>query len=208
MLDRVRPRLSYANVVSTLCLFLLLGGGAYAALKLPKNSVGTKQIKKEAVTAAKVKKGTLTGKQINASTLGIVREASHAASADNASQLGGAAASAYAKGQLEPIHVVGEPGEPNLEHGCVNVNAPKWGKAGFYKDGFGIVHLLGALSNCTATEAAFTLPPGFRPSVGNFMVVGSTELNAALLGVLPNGEVQPYGTETPDLYGITFRAES
>ena len=35
-----RPRLSYANVVSTLCLFLLLGGGAYAATKLAKNSVG------------------------------------------------------------------------------------------------------------------------------------------------------------------------
>lgn len=204
MLVRVRPRLSYANVVSTICLFLLLGGGAYAALKLPKNSVGTKQIKKEAVTAAKVKKRALTGKQINAATLGIVR---HAASADNASQLGGAAASAYAKGQLEPIHVVGEPGEPNLEHGCVNVNASKWGKAGFYKDGFGIVHLLGALSKCTPTEAVFTLPPGFRPSVGNFMVVGSTEVNAAELGVLPNGEIQPYGTETPDLYGITFRAE-
>src|SRR2546421_305995 len=28
---RLRPRLTYANVVSTLCLFILLGGGAYAA---------------------------------------------------------------------------------------------------------------------------------------------------------------------------------
>jgi hypothetical protein len=41
---RVRDRLTYANVVSTLCLFLLLGGEAYAATQLPKNSVGTKQL--------------------------------------------------------------------------------------------------------------------------------------------------------------------
>jgi hypothetical protein len=32
-------------VVSTLCLFLILGGGAYAALTIPKNSIGSKQIK-------------------------------------------------------------------------------------------------------------------------------------------------------------------
>jgi hypothetical protein len=47
----MRPKLTYANVVSTLCLFILLGGGAYAAVKLPKNSVGTKQLKKGAVKA-------------------------------------------------------------------------------------------------------------------------------------------------------------
>jgi hypothetical protein len=53
------PRLTYANVTATLCLFLLLGGGAYAATELPKNSVGTKQLKKGSVTAAKVKSGSL-----------------------------------------------------------------------------------------------------------------------------------------------------
>lgn len=56
---KVVPRLTYANVVSTLCLFLLLGGGAFAAIKLPKNSVGTKQLKDGAVTGAKVKGGSL-----------------------------------------------------------------------------------------------------------------------------------------------------
>ena len=52
----MRPKLSYANVISTLCLFLLLGGGAaFAASQLGKNSVGTKQLKKNAVTTAKIK---------------------------------------------------------------------------------------------------------------------------------------------------------
>jgi hypothetical protein len=60
MLNRLRPRITYANVISTLCLFILLGGGAYAATQLPANSVGTQQLKQGAVTSPKVKNGTLT----------------------------------------------------------------------------------------------------------------------------------------------------
>ncbi len=58
-MHRLRGKLTYANVISTLCLFLLLGGGAaYAANQLPKNSVGAKQLKKGAVTPAKLTKAT------------------------------------------------------------------------------------------------------------------------------------------------------
>jgi len=64
-MKRIGNRLTYANVISTLCLLLLLGGGtAYAASKLGKESVGTRQLKKEAVTPAKLStaaKATLTG---------------------------------------------------------------------------------------------------------------------------------------------------
>jgi hypothetical protein len=58
-------RLSYANVISTFCLVLVLGGGtAYAATQLAKNSVGTKQLKNGAVTPAKLSgaaKSAMTG---------------------------------------------------------------------------------------------------------------------------------------------------
>jgi hypothetical protein len=58
--QRIRAKLSYANLVSTLCLFLLLSGGvAYAASQLAKNSVGTKQLKNNSVTGAKIKDGSL-----------------------------------------------------------------------------------------------------------------------------------------------------
>lgn len=60
----LKTKLTYANVISTLCLFLLLGGGAYAATQLPKNSVGTKQLKNGAVSPAKLNaaaKKTITG---------------------------------------------------------------------------------------------------------------------------------------------------
>jgi hypothetical protein len=56
-----RGRLTYANVVSTIGVFLLLAGGtAIAAKGLAKNSVGPKQLKSNAVTTAKIKKGAVT----------------------------------------------------------------------------------------------------------------------------------------------------
>lgn len=53
-------RISYANAVSSIALFIALGGVSYAAVKIPKNSVGTSQLRNGAVTADKVKKGSLT----------------------------------------------------------------------------------------------------------------------------------------------------
>jgi hypothetical protein len=58
-----RPKLNYANVIATIALFVALGGAAVAA-GLPKNSVGTNQIKRGAVTAAKIKRGAVTSGKI------------------------------------------------------------------------------------------------------------------------------------------------
>jgi hypothetical protein len=53
-MTKLRSRLTYANVVSTLCLFLVVaGGGTFAASKLARNSVGPKQIKNGAVGSNK-----------------------------------------------------------------------------------------------------------------------------------------------------------
>lgn len=62
---RVRDRLSYANVMSTLAVFMVLAGGtAVAAQQLGKNSVGPRQLKKSSVTAAKLKKNAVTTPKI------------------------------------------------------------------------------------------------------------------------------------------------
>jgi hypothetical protein len=45
--------------MSTACLFVVLGGGAYAAATLPKNSVGTKQLRRGAVDSSKVRDRSL-----------------------------------------------------------------------------------------------------------------------------------------------------
>jgi hypothetical protein len=80
-MTRIRSKLTYANLISTICLFLLLGGGAaFAASHLGKNSVGNKQLKANAVTGAKVKDGSLSGADIG----GPVGTALNATSAEHA----------------------------------------------------------------------------------------------------------------------------
>jgi hypothetical protein len=69
MLTRIRSGLTYANVTATLALFIALGGGAYAALKLPKNSVGTRQLQANAVNSSKVADGSLVAGDFRAGQL-------------------------------------------------------------------------------------------------------------------------------------------
>ncbi len=84
-MKRLTDRLTYANVISTLALFLVLSGGAAYAASLGKNSVGTKQLKKNSVTAAKISKnavstaqiknGSVTGAKVNLGSLSTVPSA-------------------------------------------------------------------------------------------------------------------------------------
>jgi hypothetical protein len=71
---RFLPRLTFANVIASLALFIALGGAAVAA-GLPKNSVGPNQIKKGAVTAKAIRKqavvaGKIAPKAVTAGKLG------------------------------------------------------------------------------------------------------------------------------------------
>jgi hypothetical protein len=82
---RIRQHLSYANVMSTIAVVLALGGAtAFAASTLSRNSVGTKQLRKDAVTGAKVKDGSLSGSDIDTASLGEVPAARRAKAADQA----------------------------------------------------------------------------------------------------------------------------
>jgi hypothetical protein len=86
---QIRKRLTYANVMSSLAIFLVLGGAsAFAAAQLGKNTVGTKQLKKNAVTAAKIKNNAVTGAKVDEGSLGVVPNATHATSADRAATAG------------------------------------------------------------------------------------------------------------------------
>lgn len=220
----VRSRLTFANVISCLALFVALGGAAYAATKLPKNSVGTKQIKNSAVTAAKVKKGaitgaqiksgSLTGTQVNAATLGTVPTAQNANIAQTANTL--AAPEAW--------HEVGTPDQPAFLNSWANQTALHSEPVGFYRDKEGIVHLKGAATGGTSDTAIFDLPPGFRPasthfirepvaceggtgcpdSVSSIAVVGTNFVTPALEGAV----VAAPNTTSVYLDGVTFRAGS
>jgi hypothetical protein len=49
MLRILRERISYANVMATLAVFVSLGGASYAAITLPAGSVGPRQLRTHAV---------------------------------------------------------------------------------------------------------------------------------------------------------------
>jgi hypothetical protein len=62
---KVPRHLTYANVMSTIAVFgVLAGGGAYAASK-----IGSKDIKRNAVTGKHIKRGAVKGKHVKERTL-------------------------------------------------------------------------------------------------------------------------------------------
>lgn len=56
-------------VVACIALIVALGGTGYAAISLPRNSVGSKQLRPNAVTSGKVRNGSLTSKDFRRSSL-------------------------------------------------------------------------------------------------------------------------------------------
>lgn len=103
----LRSRLTYANVVSTLALFLVIAGGsAIAAEQLRKNSVGSRELKpnavrtgilapeaakggkiaKNAISTNRLRDNAVTGAKVNEATLGQVPRAGVADSATNAAE--------------------------------------------------------------------------------------------------------------------------
>jgi hypothetical protein len=104
MQRKIRPHLTYANIMVTVLAFVVLAGGsAFAATQLGKNSVGSRQLRSKSVTTgkiasnavngSKVANGSLTGQDLNLSLLGTVPSATNAASAANANTVGGHSAS-------------------------------------------------------------------------------------------------------------------
>jgi hypothetical protein len=180
-------RPSPAMVVALVALVCALTGTAWAALG--KNSVGSKQLKngavtaakirKEAVTPKKIKKHSLTAQSIDLSKLGTVPSATNATNATNAVNATNAAkattaGTAAALTPLEAVHSVGTPGEPPFVNGSNVPSSELEGEipgvslrsVGFYKDHEGIVHLDGDafVGAGTPYPIIFALPPGFRPA--------------------------------------------
>jgi hypothetical protein len=85
MLERHKPRLTYANVTATVALFLALGGSAYAVTSLPKNSVGTRQLRKGAVTAQKLARGAVRADKLAGGAVTADKLAGGAVTADKVS---------------------------------------------------------------------------------------------------------------------------
>lgn len=70
---RLIDRLTYANVVATMALFIALGGTSYAAIKLPHNSVGSEQIKTGAVHTGEIRDRTIRLQDISTAARASLR---------------------------------------------------------------------------------------------------------------------------------------
>lgn len=68
MLRRLRPRLTYANVMVTVLMFIVLGGAAYAA-----NEWTGANIVDESLTGADVQNGSLNAQDIAQNSIGTLR---------------------------------------------------------------------------------------------------------------------------------------
>jgi hypothetical protein len=110
-----RTKFSTSTALALAAVLLSSSTAAFVVAKVPKNSVGPKQLRtsavtnkkiaksavsnskigKKAVTGSKVKTNTLTGTQIKESTLGVVPNAGFALSAGNTARLEGKGAANF-----------------------------------------------------------------------------------------------------------------
>jgi hypothetical protein len=66
--QKLRYRLTYANVMSTLAVFVALGGSSYAALEINGSSIENRSI-----PAKKLKRNSITGREVRESRLNVPR---------------------------------------------------------------------------------------------------------------------------------------
>ena len=206
-------------VVALIALFVSLGGVSFGAAvvitgkSIKNNTVSTKDLKNNDIRGKDVRNNSLTGSDINESRLGQVFSATSADTAQNATQLQGVPANAYAtKAGTEAVHLVGTAGNPAFNTGWGNATV-NFQRVGFWKDQFGVVHLQGnaVRSSGTATDI-FVLPAGYRPNhFENFAVYGNMGTAAGIAITGPSdaspGAIRLVAGDATfiGLGGVTFR---
>jgi len=189
-----------------IALFVALGGTTYAATTLPRNSVGTTQLKNKAVTAAKINTHGL--KVSNATNATTAQNATYAKTAQNATALGGYPASYFALSSIEPPHIVGATNQPAFQNGWSSAVDAADEVLSFYKDGFGIVHLQGNAAHLAATTGTiFDLPSGYRPTKDLYFAVFGSGGSSAYVQITSTGDVNVFGPAQTyvGLTNVTFR---
>ena len=117
LIARARSRLTYANVTATLALFIALGGTGYAAITLPRNSVGAKQLRSGAVGTTELRKGAVRSADVRNRSISL-RDITTGARAS-------------LRGQQGPAGPQGPPGTPAIsEHVQVNSGGGSTGTGG------------------------------------------------------------------------------
>jgi hypothetical protein len=193
----VRSHLTAGNVLATLALFVALGGTSYAAVKLPKDSVGSTQLRRNAVTSTKVKDRSLRQRDVSSSELAALRGAAGSTGATGARgargdrgdtspfpapgtlRSGEVVRGAFAAGEIVPANqeltdAIGLPVQAPVSLDFAHVNV-----AGGTDDPAGL---------CTGSYADPTAPAGYA------CIYPSGETNAKnLQATVPGGMPTPQG---------------
>ena len=173
-----RPQLTYANVMSSIAVFLALGGTSYAVAR---NSIGNRELKNNAVTSSKVRDGSLTARDLSSSSRGP-------------------------RGPQGPQGPAGLPGSgsgagiPAAEAWTPLSFGVGWANYGasylavtYRKDQLGRVHLRGLATRTDGLPAPNsvigTLPPGTHAPPARLIFQANGAIADARIDVLPNGQI-------------------
>jgi hypothetical protein len=157
----IRERLSYANVMATLAVFIALGGTSYA-LTLPRNSVGSGQLKSRSVGNSEIKGSAVTSTKVRARSLRL-SDLSHSARA-------------ALRGQAGPPGPAGPSGVSLFAavNAIGQVVRPTTGVSSFGHGLNGrVIGFLRSVSACVATATLATVPganPASPPPTGHVTV--------------------------------------
>lgn len=177
-MQRIRQRLTYANVMSSIAVFLVLGGGAaYAAKK-----IGSHELRGGAVTTAKIKRNAVTRSKIKADAISTAKIAKGAVTGGRLAN-GSVSLEKLAPGFIAPT-------AEKLSH-AANISA-------------GGVVLAGSLgisqANVTHPEPGFYCFAGLAPApVGGVATVDYSEAGENILIQFDTGQgpvsICPVGTQ-------------
>lgn len=185
----IRARMTYANVMVTIVAFIVLGGSAYAAKEVGKNSVDTNAIQKNAVTGAKIKNNSVGGGDLKSDSVAgsDIRLETLVGKDVPASTLDGKSAD-----QLQTRWaLVNEQGQIERQTG-----------------GFSTVNCYQANGNCYIDIGTDARPKGLSATIGINNEAGSPILSGEI-GVAPCAAntvaCQPENTEAPNVIVVAPR---